>query len=284
MPEDDADGNSDVAILRFQDVIDEFDHVDDPDALERAQTNPALRHALEMSRPENWRGSGLTPEQILPIATHAGIPVAWVPPAAVLKDLVAAPPQDRMRVLRDHEPSIVSHCYSLLGECDDPWVAGDLTLVSRALETYEAGFHEAAMALAVAVGEPLALWASEPRVKAFESEQERADWEKAKKKKRYSLAKLEIGAVKPGEKLKRFDVLRHALIGPIPKFFAPFHARPGEVIPDTVSRHATVHKPTVKHLSRENALLALMLCVSILREMQDWAEEVRHEEAFYDEG
>jgi len=45
-----------MPFLRFQDVIDQFDHVDDPDAIEKAKTNRALSYALEMSRPENWRG------------------------------------------------------------------------------------------------------------------------------------------------------------------------------------------------------------------------------------
>ncbi|MHB1711831.1 MAG: hypothetical protein ACYCV7_10570 [Acidimicrobiales bacterium] len=110
----------------------------------------------------------------------------------------------------------------------------------------------------------------------------RVDWEKLKKKNKYGLARLELSAVKPGDKLKRFDVLRHALIGPIPQFSTPFHAKLGEAISETVSRHAAVHRPTLKHLSEQNALLALILCVSILREMQDWAEEVRLEEASYD--
>jgi hypothetical protein len=275
---------SEMPTLRFSDVIDQFDHVDDPDVLEKAKTNRALSHALEMSRPENWRGSGLSPEQILPLAVESGIPVAWIPPAEVLRDLVAAAPTGRVRVLVARESEVLAQCRSRLEECDDPWVEAERFLVSRALAAYEAGFFEAAMALAVAVGEPLALWASVPRVKAFESEQERAHWEVTKRKNRYGLAKLELGAVKPGEKLKRLEILRYALIGPIPKFFTPFHAVPGEPIPDTVSRHATVHRPTVTHLTKENAVLALMLCVSILRQMQDWAEEVRREEEFYVEG
>jgi hypothetical protein len=272
-----------MAVLRFKDVIDQFEHVDDPDVLEKARTNTALRHALEMSRPQNWRGSGLSPEVIIGVAVDGGIPVAWVPPADVLKQLAGAEPAARVTVLMGHEPAVLSQCHELLKECGDPWVEDERTLISRALSAYEAGFHEAAMALAVAVGEPLALWASEPRVKSFDSEEARAAWEAEKKNNKYGLAKLEIGAVKPGDKLRPLEVLRHALIGPIPKFFKPFHAKPGEPIPDTVSRHATVHKPTVQHLSKANALLALMLCVSILREMQDWAEEVRQEEAFYDE-
>lgn len=38
-----------MPILRFKDVIDQFDHVDDPDVLEKAKTNAALRHAPRAS-------------------------------------------------------------------------------------------------------------------------------------------------------------------------------------------------------------------------------------------
>jgi hypothetical protein len=96
---------------------------------------------------------------------------------------------------------------------------------------------------------------------------------------KYRLAQLEFAAVAPGAALHGYEVLRHALIGPIPKFFTPFHGTQGEPIPDTVSRHATVHKPTVKHFSRVNALTAIMLSTSILREQQAWCEEVRASDA-----
>lgn len=273
-----------VPLLSFRDVIDQLEHVDDPDAPERAKTNPALAHALSMSRPRNWHGTGLTPEQVLPVAKESAIPVVWVPPGHVLQALVLAPPTDRLAVLFQYEDELVDECRAVLIECNDDWVGQERHLIARALAAYDAGFHEAAMALAVAVGEPLALWASEPRVQAFESQAAKLDWERRKKKAgKYGLAQLELGAVNPGGKLNRIEVLRHALIGPIGKFFTTFHAKPGEQIPPTVSRHATVHKPTVEHLSRQNALLALMLDVSILRQQQEWAEEVRMDEAFYGE-
>jgi len=140
------------------------------------------------------------------------------------------------------------------------------------------------MALAVPVGEPLALWASEPRVQSFDSEAAKSAWETKKRAAgKYGVARLELGAVNPGDKLNRIEILRHALIGPIDKFFTPYHVKPGEQIPPTLSRPATVHKPPVAHLSRQNALLALMLDVSILRQQQEWAEEVRMDEAYYDE-
>jgi hypothetical protein len=59
----------------INDLIAELDHVDDPDVLERMKTNPALREALQMTRPENWWGTGLNPKVLFEIARDDGIPV-----------------------------------------------------------------------------------------------------------------------------------------------------------------------------------------------------------------
>jgi hypothetical protein len=264
-----------MELLRLKDVIAEFPHVDDPDVVEKAKSNRALRSALEMTRPENWRGSGLTPEQILPVAIVDGIPVAWVPPADVLKALVGTPSGRRVAELTKHTDEILKDCRTRIGQSNDELAADESTLVRRALDAFEAGYHEAAMALAVAVGESLALWASEPRVHFFDSREEMIAWDELRKKEKYNLAKLELAAVSPAQPTNPHEVLRHALIGPIPRFFTPFWGREGEAMPATTSRHATVHKPTVRHLSTENALLAIMLATSILRESQAWCEEVR---------
>lgn len=264
--------------IRLQEIRKQFDHVDDADVLEKAKSNPALSVALRWIRPENWHGCGLRPEQIMPVAVDSGIPVVWVPPTSVLRALVAAEPADRMSVLMASEEKVVAQCRLILDECSDLWVSEERTLVGRSLDAYLAGFHEAAMALAVAVGEPLALWASVPRVQTFKSIQAEQDWEANREKRKYSLAKDELAAAGP-DTPKSGKVQRHALIAPIPKFFTPFYGNQDEKIPKTVSRHATVHKPTIEHLSKENALLAVMLCVSLLRQQQDWAEEIRDDDA-----
>jgi hypothetical protein len=41
------------------------------------------------------------------------------------------------------------------------------------------------------------------------------------------------------------------------------------------SRHVVAHQATVQHFSVENALLAVMLVASLLRDKQAWSEEVR---------
>ena len=269
--------------VSFQDVIDALEYVDDPDVLEKAKGNMALWVALDMSRPKNWRGTGIKPEGILAVANETGIPVAWVPPSDVLKMLASAAPLDRLAVIRSHVAEIIAQCDQLLNECRDNWVGDERILVRRAIEAFKAGHHEAAMALAVNVGEVLALWASVPHVLMFDSQEEKDAWTKMHARNKYRLAETELAAVGNRQKLERTEILRHALIAPIPKFFTPFYAGPRESIPATVSRHATVHKPTVKHLNPDNALIAIMLCVSILREQQAWCERVRDEESFAEE-
>lgn len=267
-----------MRFLRLAEVVDELDHVDDSDALERARTSPPLRFALEISRPANWHGTGLKPDEILRMARESGIPVAWVPPAEVLRALVQGDPGERMTILGLHESEILDHCRELLADCDDSWIQDEQYLMGRALSAYEGGFHEAAMALAVAVGEPLALWASIPRGQASDSIGAIEDFAKLKK---YQRARIEFEskAAEADARLANYNVLRQALIAPIPSFFTPFHGDPGEAVPEALSRHVTVHRPTSRHLSGENALLAIMLGTSILRDQQAWAEEVRFEEA-----
>jgi hypothetical protein len=264
-----------MPFIRFSDVIAEFDHVDDPDVLERIKTSPALRIALEMTRPENWWGTSLDPNLLFRIAKEDGIPVAWVPPPGVLIDLAAAPDRHaRMAVLLSREREIIDHCTAIVRACNDQWVAGERRLVEAAVAAYMAGHREAAMALAVSIGEPLAVWASKPRVQSFESEAERDAWEMHRVKAgRYGGAALELSTV--GADLSRHELLQKILIAPIPRFFTPWFPNKGQPMPTGLSRHVVAHQATSQHFSRENALLAVMLVASILRAMQAWSEEVR---------
>lgn len=260
--------------LSIAKIREQFEFVDDPDVVERAQRNPELRVALRWIRPPNWYGSGLTPEQVLPIASESGIPVAWVPPRSVLIELAAAEPDQRVAVLMANERAVFDDCKSVLEECDDPELHDSQTLAGRALCAFKSGHHEAAMALAVAVAERPAIWASERRVLAFLDDDEQETYETAVRK-RYSLAQSELEVLETRRVPSRLNVPRRALLSPIPKFFQNFYPEQGDAMPETASRHATVHQPTIEHLTRENSLLAIMLCASLLREQQAWILEVQ---------
>lgn len=255
----------------FGDVIAELDHVDDPDVFERMKIRPALRTALEITRPENWWGTGLNPKVLFAISKDDGIPVAWVLPSAVLIELAAAPDRNtRMSVLLAHKQEIIDQCKEIIHESDDPWVANERALIREAVAVYEDGYLAAATALAVSIGDPLAKWASTPRIKTFKSETEEALWEKTRKNKsKYAWAAFELEDADTNLSIEKI------LIAPVYNFFTEYHIDRGENPPDSLSRHVVAHNPTLEHFSPENALLSLMLVTSILHYMQEWSEQVR---------
>ena len=265
-------------MISLGDIIKEFDNVDDPDVLERIKTNPALHEALQMKRPQNWWGTGLNPQVLFDIAKDDGIPVVRVPSATVLLDLAAAPSRKaRMAVLLLRKQEILDDCKALLSDCDDPWITDACVLTGAAIAAYEAGHHEAAMALAVSVSEPLATWASTPRVQMFRSEAAHEGWEEYLKqngKSKYGRAALQLSDTR-----NKFAFPHNwwyqALIAPIPRFFTPWSPESGKPLPDSLSRHVVAHQPTQQHFSLENAMLSLMLATSLLHDSQEWAEEVR---------
>jgi hypothetical protein len=70
------------------------------------------------------------------------------------------------------------------------------------------------------------------------------------------------------------DFCYQVLIAPLPRFFTRYIPEKGDPLPEGLSRHAVAHQPTLSHFSETNTLLSLMLVTSIVRQMQDWFEEV----------
>lgn len=273
------------AFADLGEVFAQLKHVDDSDVHEKARTNPALAAAYKMLRPANWLDSGLTPDEVLALAVESGIPVCGVPPQQVLTDLAAADPNDRMDVLGAHEKSVLEQCATLIEESDDPAIRDTQTLTRSALRAYVDGHHEAAMALAVAVCERLAIDAAEREVRLFASAEHQAEYEKAAKsnQSKYTTAAQSLDYFNPQADGRSWLMYGRALLSPVPKFFTPYYPDQGDPVPETASRHAAVHNPTVEHLSRENALIALMLCTSLLHDLQSWREYEREQRLAWEE-
>ncbi len=262
---------SDNGFAGFGDIFAQLDHVDDPDVHEKAKTNPALAAAYRMLRPDNWLDSGLTPEAALSIAVESGIPVCWVPPPQVLTQLAEADPDDRMDVLRANEASVLELCASLIEESDDPAIRDTQTLTRRSLSAYTDGHHEAAMALAITVAERLTIEVTKRQLNFFDTAAEQAAYVKAVRSE-YKRAEQLLKYLASHKDGRGWFMYWRALLQPVPKFFTPYYPDQGDPIPETTSRHAAVHNPTVEHLSKENALIALTLCTSLLRDLQSWRE------------
>lgn len=272
---------SSMHFLRMGDIQAAFPRVDDLDALDQAKGNRALGAALELCRPRNWWGTGAS-QSLLRAARSEGLPLAWVPRSEIIVELDGcADDQARLHVLESRRGLILQDCEDTLGECTDEWVIDGVTLARRALEAIRAGHDEAGMALAVALGEPLAAWAATPRAMAFLSEEDRADWEKKRSKSKYPWAQIEIDRVGNGN-VEPWDFTYQVLIAPIPRFFTPWWPDKGTPPPKGLSRQVVAHQPTLAHFSTTNALLAVMLVTSILRQQQDWSDEVGHDDAQQD--
>lgn len=283
--------------ISFAGVTAAIPRLDDPDILHQAENSPEVYVALNLFRPRNWWGAGISAHTLQRFAHDSGIPVAWVPRTAILAELAGAPDAEaRTSVLLANETAIADDCHEALQMCWHPSLLDEATIARRALVTYRAGYHEAAMALAVALGEPLAKWWSVRELpETFDLDErrqalakmindEKEAWKKlteAEKKaipaeerltSAYQAARflLAQAGADPSRAAFRWDIVA----APIPKFFTGWFD--GTVPPPKdLSRHVMAHRPTTEHLNRRNALVSQMFITSLLRERQHWAGQLQ---------
>jgi len=268
--------------LSFADVISQRASVDDVDAPERAKSSPALAIALSVWRPRNWWGSGISGDLLLSIAVDDGIPLAWVPPMRIVRELAQRSTRDeRISFLLDNAEEVVDQCSDAIGECDDPGLGSIQPLAASVVRAWEVGEGMAAMGLAVNLAEDLAFDVANGS-RSFRSEEAAAAWSGELNKIRKNKYKQATYRANYSPHLfPQFlgDVVR----APIPHFFSSWYSSTGEPAPSRLSRHVAVHRPSTEHYTAANRLLSVMLVASFMREMQERAMKTRADEVFYDE-
>jgi hypothetical protein len=272
-----------VVVLNWGDIIAAIPHVDEPDALSKAKSDRALHTAMNWSRPPNWHGTGAS-HDLLALAQEEALPLAWVPPAEIIRRLRSAgSAESREAVLLEERAVILDACAAAIGECDEPEISDSRFFVGKAIASLRDGHDEAAMALAVSVGDGLAHWAvevSSPRW--FESRDEAKQWDAYwKKTEKYGkssrIKRVTMEAEKRG--FGWWNFRQQVLIAPIPHFFKGFE--PGVPKPRHVSRHVVAHEPTRDHMTPVNAIKSVMLVTGIIRSQQDWITDTREFEDVY---
>lgn len=210
---------------------------------------PAARH-------ENWWGSTLSLEQLLDLAQGHGIPVAWVPSPDILRQLAAANPDhdDKLAVLVVAEDEIRSLCRVRLDECGDLWLTAEVEAGRKAVAAWDDGHREAAATLAVAALEQILYTLTET-------------------KDRTNTALGKIGKEKPNSYLPA----RQYVFAPLATLYARYRPEQNDPLPDNLSRHAVLHHLPLDHLSPGHCIVAVMLLVSVLRQSQERAEDIRHD-------
>jgi hypothetical protein len=204
--------------------------------------------------PPNWPGE-MDFESAIDIANE-GIPVVWVPSAAIMSELVAADDYDaRLAVLHTHVEELRQDIRQTLDEVTHVELAGQVPLARRAVDAWDAGYHEAAQVLAVTVVEAAIS-------RHFADGRRYLDVREA--------AKLDLDTA-DGVIISE---LRFAVaVAPIWSFYTPWHPNKGEPAPEALSRHVTIHQANISHYTPNNALIAMLLQASVLRALQELLEQ-----------
>ncbi|MFJ3786800.1 hypothetical protein [Streptomyces sp. NPDC090093] len=223
--------------------------------------NPAVHGHQEMpsfytagSRHENWWGSTVPLDQLLHLAQDHGIPVAWLPDREILQRLATAGPahDDKLAVLVAAEAEIRALCKVRLDECTDEWLTAEVEAGRKALAAWEDGHREAAATLAIAALEQILYTLTET--------EERKHWALAK-----------IGRQKPNGYLPA----RQYVFAPLATLYTKYYPEENDPLPDNLSRHAVLHHLPLDHLSHGHCIIAVMLLVSVLRQSQERAQDIR---------
>ncbi|MFJ5124006.1 hypothetical protein ACIP80_02680 [Streptomyces sp. NPDC088555] len=207
-------------------------------------------------RRPNWWGAGATPEDLHKLAKSSGIPVSWVPPAHVLRLLLDAGDHDaRLRVLVDHEDEIRALCEEMAAYCDDEWLGDAPEMAAKIVAAWRDGHPEAAACMALLAVEELAHQVS-----------------------RVDRSKKHKGLQGAAEAIVSNDdwfPQGQTALSPLFPLYTQYWADKGHDVPEQLSRHALVHSISLGHLSQGHAIVAIMLMVSLLRELQERCDEIR---------
>ncbi|GGY52634.1 hypothetical protein [Streptomyces djakartensis] len=222
-----------------------------------APLQPVLER-LDAMMPENWQGQRLAYKDMVRLMQE-GLPLAWVPPADVIRQLLAADDaSSRAVVLDDCRPEVLGACSDALAAVTDARFSAQRTLLEGCVRMTESGMFSGAEALAANV------WDTLVRGLAFANPAwltDRGWWP---------------GYSKIGQSVPTVGVDDDATIGQFRKaaVFLPFakaleEFRRQHPVPEGFNRHATAHAAGALQYTAANAVVALMLAVSVLREIDD---------------
>jgi hypothetical protein len=186
----------------------------------------------------------------------SGIPLIWVPRAPIVSNLLGAHDAEERDAFLTYGSSAISRdCLSVLDEVTMPQLEPLARLAKRSVESLESGFQEPAQALAANVFDT---WLREAvdRGSLFPPKQGSSP---------YRHVKEHVAPISPQTLLDEFRevcVLTPATV-------ALVNYKPLGPPPPQFSRHATAHHARPESYTSPNAVIAVMLASSVLREAQE---------------
>ncbi|WP_439592632.1 hypothetical protein [Microbacterium sp.] len=200
-----------------------------------------LRH---IHRPANWtdaiedRING-----VIDIVDGEGIPVAWVPRAAILEALLNAPSADeRSLILIERRNEIIDDCEAVLSRVEEGADAPTLPIAQKVLAGFREGHWEIAAISAVAVIHGI-----------VEALRWPSDHQKAPRH----------HALRPTDGPAR--LMEQATRAPLVRFYDDWNEKSGKPRPSHVTRHVVSHNLGPDQVSERNCVVSIMLMCSLLR-------------------
>lgn len=206
----------------------------------------ALAESVADLVPRNW-SSEVEYEDAMVIINDEGIPLIWVPRAEVVVLIVSSKDSEARRaVLTEEAASIISDVRTCLDEAEEiSALAEHVSLVREAASAFEAGFVNAAQALATDVLDSL--------VMAYIG--------------RHATVHKHVQPV--SDEVLAGEFVQTAALSPLRQAYQPYWADRGDPMPTRYNRHATVHGGSTIQFTPANAVVALMLVTSFLRNLAE---------------
>jgi hypothetical protein len=222
-----------------------------------APLQPVLER-LDAMMPENWQSQHL-PYSGMVWLMQEGVPLAWVPPADVIRQLLAAGDAlSRAEVLNDCRTEILSSCSKVLVGVTDARFTGQRILLEDCVRMIEHGSFSGAQALAANV------WDTFVRGLAFANPAwltDKGSWPG------YARIRQSVPTVGIDDDATIGQFRGAAVFLPFAKTLEDFRRQ--NPVPEGFNRHATAHAAGAVQYTAANAVIALMLAVSVLREIDD---------------
>ncbi len=196
--------------------------------------------------PENLR-EGDELEEVARLALEEGLPLAWVPRAAIVHSLVKAKTkEERQRILSEHFEEALDDCEALLTHIAHDWADQCRSAISALRQP---GLEAPAQSHAGNILDSivLAILGDKGRKEAAQR------------------------ASEPYDDLPLRVAVENLVLRPLFLGFAQWRPAQGDPIPDHFARHATAHAVGQAGVfSRDNALIAVMLATSLT--VQFWQD------------
>jgi hypothetical protein len=215
-----------------------------------------IRQAIRRGTPPNWDdlGDNVKFSELFEI-TETGLPTAWVPRASVLTELIHAAEADRHGVFSARRAETIEDCRAALKDVTSTELVDYVDMLDEALTVAEAGHLAAAQSLAASVFDTILRHTIKPqRIAGY-----------------YARVKTEIidrHENAPVTEL-RWGLVHVAAVSALQMFNQP----QGDPIPATFNRHASAHAVSRVQYTPANAIIALALATSLVREAHQETED-----------